>query len=494
MGGGSAPEPTVVTDDGRAIWSVHGVRYDMEKYVSEHPGGEIAIRLAQGIDGTSLFQAYHPTGSNAFRVLDKYRLDQDGTLAAPTSAKPAMPATSAFKHDLDEMVRRHFAGKGKWAHKASVSHKLLMASFLAAQLCCWVGWSRGSWLATFLLPVFFWLLAVNTSHDASHFAFSSRPWLNELATYTACPMLYEPITWYYQHVIAHHSHCNDVDADVDLQHFVPLRVHPGDSKPHPSGNSTPFDYLKIFLVGLHLTFGVPLFAGIEAAHARYTKNFRPAIWEPIGLKATPKYRRRSLIGPALSVSVLLLSLFLHGIGGGLLRFAIPYAGVSLLFILCTQARAAPLCPVTSMPPPRLGMGAPTTTLPTLPTLTTAPLPTIFSPQVSHIQPEVQQAELLANPDFFKVQATTSCDYSTSSKLCSVLTGGLNTQALHHSLPNVSCCHYTDLYPEFAAICAKHGVVLSTRRSILHAASTSARHVWKLNRGWGPPPLNVAAGA
>lgn len=447
MGGGSAPEPTVVTDDGRAIWSVHGVRYDMEKYVSEHPGGEIAIRLAQGIDGTSLFQAYHPTGSNAFRVLDKYRLDQDGTLAASTSAKPAMPATSAFKHDLDEMVRRHFAGKGKWAHKASVSHKLLMASFLAVQLCCWVGWSRGSWLATFLLPVFFWLLAVNTSHDASHFAFSSRPWLNELATYTASPMLYEPITWYYQHVIAHHSHCNDVDADVDLQHFVPLRVHPGS---HPSGNSTPFDYLKILLVGLHLTFGVPLFAGIEAAHARYTKNFRPAIWEPIGLKATPKYQRRSLIGPALSVSVLLLSLFLHGIGGGLLRFAIPYAGVSLLFILCTQ--------------------------------------------VSHIQPEVQQAELLANPDFFKVQATTSCDYSTSSKLCSVLTGGLNTQALHHSLPYVSSCHYTDLYPEFAAICAKHGVVLSMRRSILHAASTSARHVWKLNKGWGPPPLNVAAGA
>ena len=114
--------------------------------------------------------------------------------------------------------------------------------------------------------------------------------------------------------------------------------------------------------------------------------------------------------------------------------------------------------------------------------------------MSHIQPEVQAAELQANPDFFKVQAMTSCDYSTSSQLWRVLTGGLNTQALHHSLPYVSCCHYTDLYPEFAAICQKHGVVLSSRRSIFHAASTAARHVWQLNRGWGPPPLAVAAGA
>ena len=52
-------------------------------------------------------------------------------------------------------------------------------------------------------------------------------------------------------------------------------------------------------------------------------------------------------------------------------------------------------------------------------------------------------------------------HSTSSKLCSVLTGGLNTQALRHSLPYVSSYHYADLYPEFAAICQKHGVVLSS---------------------------------
>jgi len=442
------PQATVVGDDGRLLWEVHGIRYDLEKFVEKHPGGEIALRLGQGIDATSLFEAYHPADMTARRVLEKYRLDKEGTLAPPTPLNAAMPSTSAFKLDLDDMVHRHFKGKPWGAHKADLSHKLLVTSFMVAQLCCWVGWWRGSMLATLLLPVWFWLTAVNISHDASHFAFSRIPWVNDLATYASLPMLYEPITWYYQHVIEHHTHCNHVDKDVDLQHFVPLRLHAGDSKPHPAGNSTPFDYLKIMLVGIHLTIGVVVGSGLESLQLGYSKHFRPAIWHPIGLINSPKYRWRSSIGPVWTFACFATSIYLHGWASGLLRMSIPFAGVSLLFILCTQ--------------------------------------------VSHIQPEVQLAELQDNPDFFKRQASTSCDYSTSSKFMSILTGGLNAQALHHALPYVSSCHYTNLYPEFARICAKHGVVLSKRRSIFHAAFTMCRHVWNLNGGGGPPPLAVAA--
>ena len=104
-------------------------------------------------------------------------------------------------------------------------------------------------------------------------------------------------------------------------------------------------------------------------------------------------------------------------------------------------------------------------------------------QVSHIQPDVQAAELQDEPDFFKRQATTSVDYWTTSRLARVASGGLNTQALHHSLPYVSSCHYTDLYPAFEAVCARHGVKLCLRRGLLHAASTGCKHVWNVNGGW-----------
>jgi len=337
----------------------------------------------------------------------------------------------------DEMVRLHFLGKGRWAHKASTSHMLLCMSFLIAQLCCWVGWAHGSLLATVLLPLTFWLLAVNVSHDASHFAFSSIPWVNELCCLSSVPLLYEPITWYQQHVVSHHTHCNEVSSDVDLQHFVPLKLHTLDTKSHPTAPATLMDYTKIAAVGLHLAIGVPIAAGGYADQEGYKKQFSPSIDLPPGLAGHRKYRARSLIGPAAFFIMIGCCIWYRGVLGGIAMVLPPYMGASLLFVLCTQ--------------------------------------------VSHIQPEVQKAELAGETDFFKHQALTSVDYSTDSHFWRIFSGGLNTQALHHCLPYVSSCHYTDLHPAFNACCLRHGVVLNRRRSLYHAACTGLQHVWSLNR-------------
>lgn len=79
-------------------------------------------------------------------------------------------------------------------------------------------------------------------------------------------------------------------------------------------------------------------------------------------------------------------------------------------------------------------------------------------QVSHIQRETQTPRAINNPDFFKRQALTSLDYSCDSKMWSFLTGGLNTQSLHHVLPAVHSSHYCDLYPKYREVCARHGCV------------------------------------
>lgn len=76
-------------------------------------------------------------------------------------------------------------------------------------------------------------------------------------------------------------------------------------------------------------------------------------------------------------------------------------------------------------------------------------------QVSHIQRETQTPCAINNPDFFKRQALTSLDYSCESQMWSFLTGGLNTQSLHHVLPAVHSSHYCDLYPKYREICARH---------------------------------------
>lgn len=437
----------IVGDDGKALWRIHGVDYDLHSFVESHPGGALAIRLGEGTECTQLFESYHVSSSPAFRVLEKHRVTD------PRSTMEPMPTISAFKADLDLMVRAHFAsGSGRpRSHRATWSHWLLCAFFFGAELVCWYNWMlNGSWLAAFLLPVFFWLMAVNVSHDASHFAFARRPWVNELCAFSAMPLLYEPITWYHQHVISHHTHCNEVAADVDLQHFKPLQLHAHDTKAHPHGKPGPLDWLKVMLVGVQLAVWVPLNVWgclPESIAADYHATFQPAIQVPYGLTQHRHYRYKSLASPALNIFIILFMICAHGFRG-LALLVPPYAIVSMTFLLVTQ--------------------------------------------ISHIQPEVQTAELQneqnEEPDFFKRQASTSVDYGTGSWLLSLATGGLNTQALHHCIPHISACHYTELYPKFAGVCAKHGVVLNTRRSLFHAAETCGRHIWKMNPSARPSVL------
>ena len=48
-------------------------------------------------------------------------------------------------------------------------------------------------------------------------------------------------------------------------------------------------------------------------------------------------------------------------------------------------------------------------------------------------------------------------YSPLSTTWNIITGGLNTQSLHHVLPSVHHCHYPAIYPLFLSVCKRHGV-------------------------------------
>ena len=53
------PPASAVGADGKLVWRVHGVDYDLEAFAKAHPGGELALRLGQGIDATQLLETYH---------------------------------------------------------------------------------------------------------------------------------------------------------------------------------------------------------------------------------------------------------------------------------------------------------------------------------------------------------------------------------------------------------------------------------------------------
>merc|ERR1719374_159133 len=83
-------------------------------------------------------------------------------------------------------------------------------------------WSlRGSTLALWTLPALNWLATCSVAHDASHFAVSSIPWVNRIASYAGFPLFFGPTAWNIQHVVQHHVYTN-TENDVVLYHFLPV--------------------------------------------------------------------------------------------------------------------------------------------------------------------------------------------------------------------------------------------------------------------------------
>jgi fatty acid desaturase len=208
------------------------------------------------------------------------------------------------------------------------------------------------------------------------------------------------------------------------------------------GTHTLLDYLKLNLVGLHLAWFIPLANMGLFPREEYEKQFSPAINVPFGLRGTNRFNAIGKIAPISYTIVLVLPLFLDWKAQGFSRPArffmwfAPIAISSMEFLCFTQ--------------------------------------------VSHVQPEVQVAEDHPADDFFKHQALTSVDYSCTSKFWSIMSGGLNTQSLHHCCPNVSSCHYSELFPKFEKIANKHGVQIAKRRNLLHSITSSCGYVWKIN--------------
>ena len=72
---------------------------------------------------------------------------------------------------------------------------------------------RGELWTLLAMPLTYWVLGVNTFHDASHFALS-RDWrVNSLATYLGW-YFSSPLEWYHQHVIGHHVYANIPDKVI----------------------------------------------------------------------------------------------------------------------------------------------------------------------------------------------------------------------------------------------------------------------------------------
>lgn len=418
--------------------TIYGVTYDCAAFALTHPGGKTLLDLARGRDGTRLFESYHIFNERHRAILRTLPiLDGGDKVASDKEGKEAglLPSCSALHEDLKAMVRQHFEGKSS---KASPTHLFLLFCALTTFILLYILWLRGSKLAMVIIPLIYWIMAVNSAHDASHGALCASSKANDLACWFAS-LVYNPDVWMHQHVFYHHTHTNEpgYDGDIDLYHFNDSHTETGNDifvSTIPYGLAT----------SLHLVFRTPWKAisrGCYHLGATGQKYF------PFGPGRRVRARGFFVTG-ALELFTLWYTSWWQVL---YFNFAI-----SLLFTVVTQiSHLQDQCDLEN-------------------------LEKEWKEEQSDEAEKDTPDSLSITEDWIKGQALTSLDYSTTSHLWRWLTGGLNTQTVHHLFPGVCSEHYTSLYPKVRAVCAAHGVRLH-RTTHMYAAAMSMNSHLSRNR-------------
>ena len=113
---------------------------------------------------------------------------------------------------------------------------------VTAFLASYVLWCRGSYLGLIALGPLGQLLAFAVMHDASHYAISTKRWVNVALAYAGVAYT-SPHEWTLQHVLGHHVAPNVEGEDPDV-------VHARRYMKALTGVGKAFDALLVWLVAL----------------------------------------------------------------------------------------------------------------------------------------------------------------------------------------------------------------------------------------------------
>jgi fatty acid desaturase len=411
------------------LWFINGKYYDLTTFVDRHPGGNHSILLGKGIDCSILFEQYHFLTDNHKKILKLFEVYYYNEInVQDDNDSNEIKDGEKFYEDIRKMVQEYVLKNGKNSHKMKSSILYLLLFVTMATIFSWYLWFKEYWLSLILLPIFNWLLTVNTFHDGSHFSVSKNPLINKICTWTCIPLFFNSINWYMQHIISHHCYTNHVDKDCDVDFLPFLRNHHEQDK---LKKSKFYNIITLFIVSSLTTFVLSIIHPLLSLFDKCHNNI-------------PNRNNILKVFSFQFVSQLLISLlyyiypFIAGINYPVIFILIPQVISSLIFF--------------------------------------------FISQISHINQNSQlySTNELRNMHWSKNMIHTSVDYCTDSFIYTFITGGLNMQSLHHLIPSVSSTRYQDLYPEFRKICKKYNYKINEYDSIFKPLKNYLNYVLYLS--------------
>lgn len=240
------------------------------------------------------------------------------------------------------------------------------------------------------------LMGVNIAHDAIHGSLFRRKGLNKLASFTFDIIGLSSYTWKLKHNYLHHHYPNVIDVDLDIQAGPVLRFSPGDKLRWFHRYQHLYAPLVYILFSIHLVF-------VNDFLLVAKKSNLP------GLRIKMKWYILPLI-----IFQKLLYIFLMII---LPVMILPFSflqvitGFLLMHFMLSILLALLLLP-------------------------------------SHIFENTYYSHLSANneltEDWTIHQLSTTLDFASQNNFVHFISGGFNTNVIHHLFPSVCHCHYKKL--------------------------------------------------
>jgi cytochrome b involved in lipid metabolism len=162
------------------MWFINGKQYDLSNF--KHPGGPVALSLAEDRDATQLFKSYHPF-TNAELVLKKYEVTNSENTSSSTEIEEPVFDWSAQSEFWQEMKAAVEPVLKRTGTKATFNRWIHIAVMTLVTILLFKPFVNGYWLTLFAFPLALWTLAVNSLHDACHFALSHNWKVNLIVSY-----------------------------------------------------------------------------------------------------------------------------------------------------------------------------------------------------------------------------------------------------------------------------------------------------------------------
>ncbi len=410
----------------RNVTRIFGEFYDVTNF--DHPGGPTALSLCIGRDATELFHTSHQLldQTKIKAMLDKYRIE-------PTDEeKKRIPANnvfdwketleSPFYKDLRQLCDPIFAMHGTKQNWYRTFEIMVMLMLFLWQYSHFVA---GYWYSVFTVPLLLWVFLVNLAHDASHFAVSKTPWINDLFVEL---MNFNTSTfyWYHQHIIGHHNFPNICNRDPDI-HAVKILRHNKEDVIRPAHKYQHIYFPFLYVIRFPVAYVVQTYKLIIA------DDFL-GLFPLIPKDGTFRLFMAIRIGIVL-ILMYVMPIVYHGwTFKGLVFSFLPFTFFSIHSFLCTS--------------------------------------------FNHQHPSNDEQ---FSKNFYVHQVITghSIESTNFNYWVYLYTGGLSYQLEHHLFPTVNHTHLWRIRPIVQALCKKYNIPYNISRSMWVATLGTFEHLVKM---------------